>query len=1017
MEINNDIRHQQVSEELHEGEQDMPVEKKALELLVSGDVEDKDDYSEACAMISSLDVRGYRKFLFLFDEIAGRRHQLPESVFRVIMSRGFQLARENNIKETELWSFCCEMENAVQLHGDFRRDNDKDTSSSVDKSFTVLRELYFEYPEQAEAYWKVLSQNGQTINNDLLLNGMADMNWRPDVSPEFKATSVDAMNYLASFFNYEKAFKGSLDFKNSNNFNRTGRWLEFIRQLHAYSDNAQFSEVKIKETLISVLRAVAEKNEGSYLLNSRARQLLSEMESGEYHRNDNNAFAIAPQRFGSFRHDGRLAISDPDDYPEIKSVQLELREHEEHMMPPEEAIKAARASGLQYLEWSPSREDVIKHRGLLSQRAGFFLKKLEVPDITLSRSGKGPSDKEADMQTLFDYEYLQSGPMREQIHQDFGVELSQLTLPEQNYFLKFIKRRGAEEAKPVMEFTKRYGNDGMTTFLSTEFDPSMGERILELGKKMKPEEVQIIFKEFAALTHNAREKSEKLVGELSRVPAGATLSQQEIYECLMVRAKDLLKESFNKMEQGGLDVSEVIAELKKETAFHEVLRVQFMKIAELLTRDNVDLAEYERAQEMVMQSIGGSEQPSEAIYLRALNAMGKLRPMPELYWKVDRQPEEYNQRLGVNVAEVLRGAGQSGQGDGKKTLLEFGPGSGLAKHKLRLSGAADNFTEFAMSDALYYDLAGPIQRLIDFDKIEVALGKELKEQDRQSLVEYVKRTILIKAGQTAAGKIEYNQDVQSDIVRDPNALKKHLKDSGKKMQDAEAVPTSQAIETPDGPIYAQKFEVARQTAVWQDARQLLIREVEKYLRDDFDEQDVYELLNAHPAGVMLGDFSEVNKLRDGQIDVALGVRSTVYVDREKYGKFIVDVVKKLKTGGMYLDDNVRENFGRYYRIAELQGVQQELNELARQGVIPAEPEIYIVQGPGIKGEDYKTTDAPLAVLISNGPLDGGQMSKMLEPGCRLVRLDAVAGNAEYLRSLNAHGGVEQTVIQRSQRAA
>jgi hypothetical protein len=420
----------------------------------------------------------------------------------------------------------------------------------------------------------------------------------------------------------------------------------------------------------------------------------------------------------------------------------------------------------------------------------------------------------------------------------------------------------------------------------------------------------------------------------------------------------------------------------------------------------------ESLKELQMQSGETFSWASEAFYLRTLNAMGKLKPMPELFWRVDRDLEEYNRRLGVDMGAVLQL--QAMARPGKKTLLEFGPGSGVAKHDRQLKGVAGEYQDFSMSDAVYYDLSSPIGKLIDFERLSRDCGSVLSAEEQRSIAEYVTKALVIEAGKTAENAVAYDGSVRQAIERNPNALKELLPMVGPRLERAEVVPTSQAVEYPDGPHYEEKFVVRQQPETWQRARELLISNLGEYLRSDIRTVDVYELLGAHPAGTIVGDFSEIKKLRDEQLDLALGVRSTVYVGRDRYPEFMTDVVRKLKIGGIYIDDNVRENFGRYYRLAELQQVQETLHDLANKGIIPSKPEVYVVLGAGVEGEDFKKTDAPLSVIIHNGPLDDGKMAGVLQPGCRLVRLDDVTGDSTYLQSLDAEGNVLHAVTQRKQ---
>lgn len=596
---------------------------------------------------------------------------------------------------------------------------------------------------------------------------------------------------------------------------------------------------------------------------------------------------------------------------------------------------------------------------------------------------------------------------QDKIFETTGVRLNNLSFREQGWFLIYFNQAPEEEKGRLRDFVADYGENGIKTFLSLESGKEMGKKILELGEKLDRKLVKRLFESYALLVDTACEKSQQLYRELSTAFFDVNLSEAELYENLMIRAKDVLLEGHQEMLGDHFDLTRIIKNLKKESTFQEVLHSQFIKITELLGREDVDLKNYSKDQGMILRSLEFPEGVSEAFYLRILNVIGKLKPMPELFWRVDRSSEEYNKRLGINLSALIRDFGQDSEG--KRILLEFGPGSGVAKHERSFRELADKFQDFAMSDALYYDLSAPISKLLDFKKIEGDLGQPLSLENRQSLVEYIKKAIVIKIGQTAAEKIEYDEPIRQSIIRDPNNLKEHLKNVGKQMELAEAVPSNQAIEQPDGPHYKEKFLVDEQSLDWQKVRELLIGGMERYLRDDFDEVDVYELLNAHPAGIILGDFFEIKKLKDEQIDFALGVRSTVYVERSQYSQFLEDICHKLKNGGVYIDDNVRENFGRYYRLSELMDLQKSLQQKRKRGEIDFDISISIVIGQGVKDEDFKEENTPIAVVITRGSIDKGLITKNLLADTRLVSLEGIVSDQEYLKTLDREGRVARAI--------
>ncbi|MFA6215534.1 MAG: hypothetical protein WC768_03125 [Patescibacteria group bacterium] len=175
------------------------------------------------------------------------------------------------------------------------------------------------------------------------------------------------------------------------------------------------------------------------------------------------------------------------------------------------------------------------------------------------------------------------------------------------------------------------------------------------------------------------------------------------------------------------------------------------------------------------------------------------------------------------------------------------------------------------------------------------------------------------------------------------------------------------------------------------------------MRDDFETVDVNELIDTFPAGTMIGDFGQVKKIKPDQIDVALGVRSTVYLRNEEYVNFLTDISQALKTDGIYIDDNIRDNDGWYYRIGELNNFAELMAEKRQRGEINYQVDISVILGPGFPGEDYRQDLVPLSLLITKNGTYDNIAAGHLGPGCKIVKLDKLVSDPDYLSSLDKTG--------------
>jgi len=93
-------------------------------------------------------------------------------------------------------------------------------------------------------------------------------------------------------------------------------------------------------------------------------------------------------------------------------------------------------------------------------------------------------------------------------------------------------------------------------------------------------------------------------------------------------------------------------------------------------------------------------------------------------------------------------------------------------------------------------------------------------------------------------------------------------------------------------------------------------------------------------------------------------------------------------------DSIRDNDGWYYRLAEVYKAQQKV-----QGRL----EVLVVLGPGFPGEDYRQTEVPLAMIMTKQGSSEILAKKHLLPGNRLVKLEELIQDEEYLKSLDTTG--------------
>ncbi|MFA6215533.1 MAG: hypothetical protein WC768_03120 [Patescibacteria group bacterium] len=410
----------------------------------------------------------------------------------------------------------------------------------------------------------------------------------------------------------------------------------------------------------------------------------------------------------------------------------------------------------------------------------------------------------------------------EQISKDLteqaGIGIHNLSFREQNALATYAFKSDKNYGQAI-GFAKKFGNDGLKTFLACEYGLDAGDKIIDLGESLSSADAEKIFAAYNEQISQAQKNAQEIFAEIQQSDPQTVISIENIMEALTARGKDLLIELHQGLSQvpekdrSNL-VEKFLGELKKETPDQKAVRSQFKKIAGVFGGKEINLAALKKSQTLVLRSL--ENEGGTANLLRTLQRFDRLKPIPEIHWRVDRTSEEYNRRLGLNITDFL---GDIAPSQGKKILLEFGPGSGMSKKQRFKAGTGYKYDEFAMADCVYYPIEPVISQLIDFEKIENDLGIELPPEEKRALTEFIYKTIYIKAGQSGADQFEYDEETIAKISQDPNFIKNALIADGEKLAAADAIP--QTISSRDATgrvIYPYKILSGQQSENWQKAK-------------------------------------------------------------------------------------------------------------------------------------------------------------------------------------------------------
>jgi len=560
---------------------------------------------------------------------------------------------------------------------------------------------------------------------------------------------------------------------------------------------------------------------------------------------------------------------------------------------------------------------------------------------------------------------MHSPMMQKKISEKLGVNITEMELTSQIHLLRFFLNKESKTFDRLKEVLKNNSNNKeniLKSFLACAKDKKLGDVVLDLAEKGNTE---IIFEEYAKIVNSAEESAEELFNwYIEKVPKN-NLSYNDFFRSLLTRANDLLSNANKKNKY-----RTVVKNLKEENIFQMSARSFFTSIGNALkSNKTLNLRNYQKTQEFIVESFESQE--ISTTLLKALQVQGSLSPIPEIFWVVDRSEEDYNKRIGFDFSKFLEKFLNY-----KKIFVEFGSGNGTAKkdRKDKLKG----YSDFSISDKLYYPIRPIIRQIIDFEKLEKITG-ELSQNEKGLLSDFLYKITVIKKGDIENDNFEYDKDIMNNLTEDPNLLKEALIQKSVLLNETNIIPNDTGIpDSKNDVIYPYKIEKPNNVN-FSKACKILSEDISSYFIESIEDLDIYNYIPAYSPGSIISDFSKINNLQNNQIDIALGIRSTVYLEGSEYEEFMINMKNKLTKDGIYIDDNVRENHGRYYRLDELKDIQKEINT-----------PIYIVLGSGIKGEDFiENRKVPLTVIITQSQEKIDYIRNNLFSGYKLIELNEV----------------------------
>lgn len=133
------------------------------------------------------------------------------------------------------------------------------------------------------------------------------------------------------------------------------------------------------------------------------------------------------------------------------------------------------------------------------------------------------------------YKYLMSPGIRVKIERELGFELHDLPPSAQGQLLLQINQAPAEDWPDIESFARRYGKEGLTTYLFLEYGEHVAGILKSITETFDEKEVEELFSYSASIVQRA----EYLGDFFNQDKAGELRAGNQIYEAIVRRTKDI----------------------------------------------------------------------------------------------------------------------------------------------------------------------------------------------------------------------------------------------------------------------------------------------------------------------------------------------------------------------------------------------------------------------------------------------------------------------------------------------
>ncbi len=411
------------------------------------------------------------------------RDELSQNFIEQILKHGLQLSQiviDKKYLDFDM-RILIELNYALSCHDLNFKNKHPGELNIADKTLLAFPNVYKkEFSDGLLQFW-VLYHQSSILSSDIILKVLKDMNADPEVDDGWRDHIIYDLEYKIKYNGYEKVIKNDLLAEDGENqFCKQLKWLKFLRQIFINTSGDAFNK------LMRIFEEVE-----TQLPNRLLKEYLRHILEAEITPLRYNRYLKLDENKKPYFYDAEMS---PEDETE------RLVEESQYSPTQLANIRFRRQTALGVKKISADFSGAVDKYGLkyvLDKQdnllsVGTVLTENLRPDIAQDQ-------KEKIINGVLDFQVLVDTFFVDLIKNEMGIDLLDLDLQTQFWFMDFIK--DADDAKflQVVRFVQKYGENGIKTFLALEYDEKNGQKILDIAESLPEDEAKEIFDEYTVL--------------------------------------------------------------------------------------------------------------------------------------------------------------------------------------------------------------------------------------------------------------------------------------------------------------------------------------------------------------------------------------------------------------------------------------------------------------------------------------------------------------------------------------